>query len=293
MQHYDTVCDNIRRILAPNPSPLTFQGTNTYLIGQGDVAIIDPGPAISKHKEAILSALRPGETITSIFVTHAHLDHSELAPDLAKETGAKTYAAGAATDGRSKTMQSLAQSGLAGEGEGLDLSFAPHEYLDDRQTIAGESWQIETIATPGHLGTHMAFAFETSIFSGDHVMGWSTTVVSPPDGDMGAYMGSLERLSHHSATMYLPGHGPEIHNPSQRLSELIAHRKAREAALLSALKSTPRTTQSLTREIYTDIGQHLLPAAERNVLAHLIDLTERGVIQADGPLGLQTGFCVN
>lgn len=292
MTKSEVIHPNIRRIVAPNPSPLTFEGTNTYIVGQKNVAVIDPGPAINTHLDAILAALGPEEVVEKIFVTHAHIDHSGLAPALAKATGAPVYAAGRATDGRSTTMEKLAASGLAGGGEGLDLDFTPDIYLTDGNIITGHDWQLEAISTPGHLGTHMAFAYDDVIFTGDHVMGWSTTIVSPPDGDMGAYMASLKRLSAHPAQMFLPGHGPEITHPSQRLKDLTEHRKSREKAILSKLDHTPRTAASVTAEVYTDIAPHLLPAAERNVLAHLIDLNEQGLVTACGPLGAETQFCI-
>ncbi len=285
----ELVAQDVRRIVAPNPSPLTQQGTNSYIVGRGEVAIIDPGPAIEAHLRALLAALG-GERVAAILVTHPHLDHSGLAPALASATGAPVLAAGTSTEGRSAMMESLASSGLAGGGEGLDLAFRPDRRLTDGETVEGPGWQIEAIATPGHLGTHLAFALGDKIFSGDHVMGWSTTIVSPPDGDMGAYMASLDRLAGRPARLYLPGHGPAIDDPAARLSELARHRRTREAAILAELGGEPRVPADLTRAVYTDTPPALLPAAERNVLAHLIDLAERGFARADGPIGRTTGF---
>lgn len=290
MTKVEQIANNVRRIVAPNPSPLTYKGTNTYLIGTGDVAVIDPGPKIVAHQEKILEALVPNEKITAILVTHPHLDHSALAPLLAAQTGAPVYAAGVATDGRSPAMQALAASGLAGGGEGLDLAFTPDNRIADGSTIEGSDWQLEAIATPGHLGTHLAFRFGDILFSGDHVMGWSTTFVSPPDGDMGAYMASLKRLTDIPARLYLPGHGPEITDPAARLRELTAHRKAREASVLASLQLGAKTAKTLAKEIYHDTPAPLLPAAERNVLAHLIDLSERGLVGFDEPLHTQSVF---
>ncbi len=286
----EVVADGIRRVLAPNPSPLTYQGTNSYILGRGQVAVIDPGPAIPGHLQALLAGLKRGETVVAILVTHAHLDHSSLARPLAQATGAPIHAAGRATEGRSATMQALAVSGLAGGGEGLDLGFAPDERVADGTLIEGPDWRVQVVATPGHLGTHLAFAHGDTLFSGDHVMGWATTLVSPPDGDMGHYMASLDRLSKHSHRLYLPGHGPAITDPQARLAELTAHRRNREAAILAALTNMPQSAASLAHLIYTDIPPALLPAATRNVLAHLIDLAGRGHAGCDAPLSADSGF---
>ncbi len=286
----DEIAEGVRRVLAPNPSPLTFRGTNSYILGEGRVAVIDPGPAIPAHLDAILAALGPGGEVAAILVTHAHLDHSGLAPVLAEVTGARVYAAGRATEGRSASMQALAATELAAGGEGLDHAFAPDERLADGQVLADERWQVEAVATPGHLGTHLAFAFGETVFSGDHVMGWSTTIVSPPDGDMGAYMASLDRLAALKARVLLPGHGPEIRDPAARIAELAAHRRARDAAVHDALGPRPQTAAALARMIYTDTPPALLPAAARNVFAHLLYLSERGMAKPDGPPGVDVGF---
>ena len=290
MSKAETVAPDVRRILAPNPSALTFQGTNTYLIGSGEVAVIDPGPDSPQHLEAMLAALGLDDRVSAILVTHAHLDHSGLAARLQQETGAPIYAAGTATDGRSPTMQALADSGLIGGGEGLDMAFVPDHRLAHGQVVAGRTWELEAIATPGHLGSHMAFRFEDVVFSGDHVMGWSTTIVSPPDGDMGAYMASLERLARVDARLYLPGHGPEIETPSTRVSELVQHRRARESAILNVLRAGPATAVDVAAAVYTDVAPELVPAATRNVLAHLIDLCEKGLGACEGPISVGATF---
>lgn len=281
---------NVRRVLAPNPSPLTFRGTNSYLVGSGAVVVIDPGPAIPAHLDALLAALEPGERIAAILVTHAHLDHSPLARPLAEATGAPVHAAGSATEGRSAAMEALAASGLMGGGEGLDMDFAPDIRILGGASLDLAGLKIEVIATPGHLPGHLSFGFGDTVFTGDHVMGWATTLVSPPDGDMGAYMASLARLAARPAGRFLPGHGPAIDDPAARLAELVAHRRAREASILAALGAEPRTAADLARRVYTDTPPALLPAAMRNVLAHLIDLASRGQAQAHGPVGADTGF---
>lgn len=280
----------IRRITAPNPSPLTGAGTNTYILGRGRVAIIDPGPEDDSHLAAILAALSPMEEISHILITHPHLDHSALAPRLARHTGAPTFGFGTATEGRSSVMEALANTGFPSGGEGLDLGFTPSRRLRDGDTVTGEDWSVQAIHTPGHLGSHLCFACEDVLFSGDHVMGWSTTVVSPPDGDMGAYMASLERMRGQHWTRLLPGHGDAIHDPQQRVQDLIQHRKGRETDILRALVAGAQDSTALTRQIYTGLDAKLLPAARRNVLAHLIDLHDKGQVRSLGPLGPEAVF---
>lgn len=275
----------VRRVLAPNPSPLTERGTNSYILGEGRVAVIDPGPAIPAHLAALTAALSPGERVAAILVTHAHLDHSGLAPALARATGAPVYAAGGAAEGRSAAMEALAASGLAGGGEGLDPGFAPDLRLGDGDVVAGDGWQVEAVATPGHLPTHLCFDAGDVLFSGDHVMGWATTIVSPPDGDMAAYMASLDRLAGRRAARFLPGHGAPVEEPAARVAWLAAHRRAREAAILAALGPGPQTAAEVAGRVYTDIAPALLPAAARNVLAHLIDLSARGLAATSDPPG--------
>ncbi len=271
----------IRRIVAPNPSPLTGPGTNTYLVGRGaGLALIDPGPALPAHQSAILAALRPGEAIRHILVTHAHRDHSALAPAMAQATGARVLAYGDALSGRSDVMQRLVASGLTGGGEGADTGFQPDILLQDGERVTGDGWVLTALHTPGHMGGHLCLALGDVLFSGDHVMGWSSTLVSPPDGDMGAYMASLARLAQQAWSQFLPGHGAAITDPAARMAALKDHRLAREAAILAALALAPLTPAALTARIYTDTPAPLLPAAQRNVLAHLVDLAARNLITA-------------
>lgn len=267
----------IRPLLAPNPSPLTGAGTNTWIVGATALAVIDPGPDDDAHLAAILDAARPGQHISHILVTHAHRDHSALAPRLAAATGAPILAFGTATEGRSPLMASLAP-GLPATGEGLDTGFAPDQRLADGDTLSGPDWSLSAVHTPGHLGGHLCLALGDTLFSGDHVMGWSTSIVSPPDGDMGAYMASLHRLTTQAWRRFLPGHGDPVDTPAARVQELITHRLQRETQILAALTDGPATIPALAIRIYTDIPRHLLPAAERNVFAHLIDLAMRNLV---------------
>lgn len=273
-----TLEPGLRRVLAPNPSPMTLFGTNTYLLGEGAVAVIDPGPALPQHQAAILAALHPGERISHILVTHSHLDHSPLARDLSQATGAPVLGFGPSDAGRSPVMQALAEGGLAGGGEGVDAAFRPDVEMPDGASVEGAGWRLDALHTPGHFGNHLCFRWGRRVFSGDHVMGWASSLVSPPDGDMGAYMASLERLAAAGPSRLYPGHGAPVADPAARIAELAAHRRARERQLLDALAAAPADAATLTRAIYTDTPPALLPAAARNVFAHLIDLWQRGLV---------------
>lgn len=270
----------LRLVLAPNPSPMTHWGTNTYVVGQGRVAVIDPGPARRDHLDALLAALAPGESVSHILVTHAHLDHSPLARPLAETTGAPVLAFGPATAGRSALMERLASDGMIDSGEGVDAAFRPNRPIEDGALIRADNWELRALHTPGHFGNHLSFLWQGAAFSGDHVMGWASSLVSPPDGDMGAYMRSLDRLSASGATRLYPGHGAPVADAAARIAELIAHRRAREAAVLAALAERPADARALAARIYTDTTPALMPAAARNVLAHLLDLMERNLVES-------------
>jgi glyoxylase-like metal-dependent hydrolase (beta-lactamase superfamily II) len=281
----------LRRLIAPNPSPMTYRGTNTYLIGEGEVAVIDPGPDEPTHLAAILAALRPGERIGAILVTHSHRDHSPLAQPLAQATGAPVLAAGPSDWGRSAVMAELAASGAIGGGEGVDVGFAPDRRIAEGDVVEGGWGRVNVLETPGHMANHLSFAWEGALFTGDLVMGWSTSLVSPPDGDMGAFMASCRRLATRAERLYHPGHGDPVTAPQARVAELISHREAREAQIVAALDpAIPATAAELARKIYTDLAPQLLPAAERNVLAHLIDLAQRNIARSDGALATNAGF---
>ncbi len=280
----------LRRVLAPNPSPLTGAGTNTYILGEGRVAVIDPGPALPSHLDAILAALAPGERVSHILVTHAHLDHSPLARPLAMQSGAPVLAFGPAGAGRSARMDRLAGLGGLGGGEGVDAEFAPDVRIADGETVAGDGWRLVALHTPGHFGNHLCFLWESAAFSGDHVMGWSSSLVSPPDGDMGAYMASLDRLAHQAPSRLYPGHGDPVGDAMSRIRELAAHRRDREASIRALLAEGPASAETLAARIYTETPPALLPAAARNVLAHLLDLMERNLVMAEGAPGILTRF---
>jgi glyoxylase-like metal-dependent hydrolase (beta-lactamase superfamily II) len=286
----DQIAPGLRRILAPNPSPMTFRGTNTYIVGQTDLAVIDPGPDNAAHLAAILAACGPGQRITHILVTHAHVDHSPLARALSRATGAPVLAYGDAQAGRSAVMESLAQAGLAGGGEGVDAGFVPDACLADGATVTGSDWQLQAIWTPGHFGNHLCFAMGDILFTGDLVMGWASSLVSPPDGDLTDFMASCRRLRARADRLYLPGHGAPVTDPAARIDWLITHREAREAAILEALQAAPATAETLARQIYTETPAMLLPAAARNVFAHLVDLTGKNIIAPEGQLSWTARF---
>lgn len=270
----------IRKIRASNASPLTGSGTNTWILGEGDVAVIDPGPALPDHLDAILATLDPKERVDGILVTHPHRDHSELARPLAARTGAPVFGFGPAGSGRSAVMHRLVAEGLETHGEGADTGFAPDIRLSDGESVGSAGWQVTALHTPGHMGEHLCFAAGDTLFSGDHVMGWSTTLVSPPDGDMGAYMASLARLQTHEWSRLLPGHGEPVADPATRIAELVAHRRQREGQIRDALASGPATLAELASTVYAGTPPSLLPAATRNTLAHIIDLLEKNKIAA-------------
>ncbi|MGC1496110.1 MAG: MBL fold metallo-hydrolase [Sulfitobacter sp.] len=269
----------LRRIVAPNPSPMTYRGTNTYLIGEHALAVVDPGPSDPAHLEAILAAVLPGQHISHIVVTHTHLDHSPLARPLADRCGAPVLAFGDASAGRSEVMQHLAASGLMGGGEGIDVAFTPDMTVKDGEVITGDGWTLEALHTPGHIGNHVCLAWGDACLTADHVMGWASSLVSPPDGDLTDFMASCARLQGRGWRVFYPGHGAPIDDPAARLEWLVTHRLARETAILSALATGPSTAETLAAQIYTQTPPALLGAARRNVLAHLIDLSGKSIIE--------------
>jgi glyoxylase-like metal-dependent hydrolase (beta-lactamase superfamily II) len=267
----ETVSPLIRRIVARNPGPFTFRGTGTYVVGRGQVAVIDPGPALAEHVDALLQALS-GETLTHIVITHTHRDHSPAAAAVKAATGAPTYGFG--------------PHGRGGEAveEGGDMDFVPDRVMKDGDAVEGPGWRLEALHTPGHTSNHLCFALpqERALFSGDHVMGWSTTVIAPPDGDMAAYMRSLDKLRRRDETIYWPTHGAPIKTPQPHLRALIAHRRMRRDAIHAALKDAPSTPLELVAKVYEKLDPRLVRAASRSVLAHLLELAEDGKVAAAG-----------
>ncbi|KRS14468.1 metallo-beta-lactamase [Roseovarius atlanticus] len=280
----EALAPGLRRVLADNPSPMTYWGTNTYLLGTRNIAVIDPGPDDAAHLAAILGALETGQRVSHVLVTHSHVDHSPLAHKLARETGAKVHGFGPSGSGRSAIMTRLAAAGLEDAVEGVEAGFAPDIALDDSAVIEGDEWTLEALWTPGHLGNHLSFAMGDTVFCGDLVMGWASSLVAPPDGDLTDFMASCRRLRARGAKVFHSGHGAPIEDPMARLDWLIAHREGRAASILEALRDGPADAQTLARRIYTDTPAALLGAAARNVLAHLIDLHGRNRVAPKGAL---------
>jgi len=280
----------LRLMLAPNASPMTERGTNTWLLGEGAVTVIDPGPANPAHLRAILSALAKGERIARILVSHSHLDHSPGARPLSEATGAPVLAYGDSTAGRSERMLALAGE-LTSGGEGVDTAFVPDECLPDGTELDIGGLALRALHTPGHLGNHLCFLWGQALFTGDQVMGWAPSLVSPPEGDLTDFMASLDRLEALGPTRLYPGHGAPVTDGPARIAALRTHRLGRERAILEAVSAGAASVQAITTAVYTDVAPALLPAAARNVLAHLIDLQGRGLIAFDGPVGLQGRLC--
>ncbi len=282
--------DGVRRIVAPNPSALTHHGTCTYVLGEGVVAVLDPGPENAAHRAALLAGLARHEKVGAILVSHAHLDHSEGAAALAAATGAPIHAFGLPDAGRSAVMARLAAAGMAGGGEGVDAGFRPDRLLPDGACVTVGDMPITVLHTPGHFGNHLCFRMGDAIFTGDVVMGWASTLISPPDGDLDDYFQSLARLQAEAARVFYPGHGAPVTDPAARLAELAAHRKARTEQIMAALARGPADAASLTETIYTDTPATLLPAARRNVFAHLVHLTTQNHIRPTTTLSPQAVF---
>jgi len=259
----------IRRVLARNPGPFTFKGTGVYVVGDREVAVIDPGPDIPEHVEALKRVLE-GKTVRHILVTHTHTDHSPAAKPLKAWSGARTYAFGPHGAGK-------AEEGVKIE-EGGDMEFVPDVFVRDGEIIEGPGYTFECVFTPGHTSNHMCFALkeEKALFTGDHVMGWSTTVVAPPDGDMAAYMASLRKLLARDDAVLWPTHGGPVRDPKPFLEAYIAHRLAREAQIVASLERGTDTIPEIVRALYADVDSRLHPAAARSVLAHLIQMAAEG-----------------
>lgn len=280
----------LRRILAPNPSPMTYKGTNTYLLGVREIGVIDPGPNNRMHFNQIIKAIEPQQRITHIFVTHSHLDHSPLAKILSEHTKAEIYAFGPSNDGQSAVMRSLVKQGYTGGGEGVDADFEPHRKIREGEVISADDWELGVVETPGHFSNHLSFIWDDAVFTGDHIMDWASSMVSPPDGDLSDFMTSCRKLLRQEWRIFYPGHGDPVHNPKERTQWLIHHRQQRELQIIEALRLGPQTPSSLAQHIYTDTPKELLGAAARNVFAHLIDLRQREVVTTDLPFGFHSVF---
>ena len=303
----------VRRVIAENPSKFTYHGTGTYIVGgdstgRGDVAVIDPGPRLDSHRDALAAAL-DGCTVRSILITHCHADHSPLAAWLAAETGAPTFAFGPHGDDTwdigqdppevlaAEELEAAERRAASGQGddvdaepvmeESTDRSFAPDVVIGTGDEVAaGDGWRMTALHTPGHTSNHTCFALDDgttrTIFTGDHVMGWSTTVVSPPDGDMAAYLESLRVVAGRKDDVAVPTHGPPIDDPQRFVSELIEHRLERERQVLAAVRGGTDTIAAMVELLYVDVRRELYKPARRSVLAHLVKLIADGTVVVDG-----------
>ncbi len=293
----------VRRVVAENPNPFTFTGTGTYVIGRGEVAVIDPGPALAAHLGEIVSGLDDGEVVTKILVTHTHTDHTAGVNDLVARTGATTYGFGPHGDVPDEdplekvtfdeyfTAEESAEFKKAWDetppelrSEGADQDFLPDVAVGDGDTISGDGWTVEVVHTPGHTSNHVCFALveEGLLFTGDHVMGWATSVISPPDGDLFDYMNSLEKLLDRSDVRYWPTHGPAIDNPHDYVRSFIEHRRNREAQIVTALNAGPSDIKSIVPDMYAAVDKRLWRAAANSVYSHLLSLHREGKVSVSG-----------
>ncbi|RHW17507.1 MBL fold metallo-hydrolase [Sphingomonas gilva] len=268
-----TLSPLVRRVLAPNPSAFTYFGTQTYIVGHGEVAVIDPGPDLPEHVDALLAAIE-GETVAAIVCTHTHRDHSPASRPLKAATAAPI--AGCA--------RLVLEDGGPRADAAFDTDYWPDRALADGDALAGPGWTLEAVATPGHTSNHLCLALpeEKALFTGDHVMGWSTSVVSPPDGDMAAYMASLDRLLGRDDRVYYPAHGEQVDTPQRLVRGMMGHRKQREGQIIRLLREQPRAIPQMVEKMYVGLDPRLSGAAGRSVLAHLVDLRQRGVVVEEG-----------
>lgn len=282
----EEVAPGLRRVIARNPSDFTFHGTGTYIVGHGNVAVIDPGPALDAHVDAVAEALA-GDTVTHILITHTHIDHSPASRPLQARVGGTIYGYGPHGAGK-------IESGVQVE-EGGDMEFAPDVEVRHGDIIDGDGWSMECVYTPGHTSNHICYAWrETKVlFPGDHVMGWSTTIVSPPDGDMGDYVASLDLLLDRDDERYWPTHGTCIEDPKTFVRALIRHREERAAQVLAALAAGADTIAAMVPGMYGgDVPEHMFPAAQRSVFATMVMLVEDGRVQCDGNLGVDACYAL-
>jgi len=279
----------ITRVLCENPSPYTYTGTGTYIVGANQsLAVIDPGPLDHKHGKAILQAVA-GKTISHIFVTHSHIDHSPLSCWLSEQTGAPVYAYGPHGAGR--------KAGLENEDveAGADKVFMPDLFLKNGDLIEGDGWTLKALHTPGHTANHMCFTLieENTMFVGDHIMGWATTVISPPDGDMRDYLASLKKVAEESPEKLVPTHGPWVTNPAKFIRGIITHRKMREGQILKHLEDGPMTINIMVERMYKGVDKRLHEAAARSVLGHLIALVDEKRVSCEGDVRLSGKYTLS
>ncbi len=298
----DVLSPRIRRVVAANPSKFTYTGTGTYLVGHGEVCVVDPGPALPAHVDAVLASLEPGERVATIVVTHTHTDHSGAVTALQERTGAPTHGFGPhgpvppddpddrivfgdpEADASSRDRSGASEEGADELREGADTTFVPDHRLVDGDVVAGEGWTLQAVHTPGHTSNHLCFALveERLLFTGDHVMGWSTSVIAPPDGDLRQYLASLDKLLDRDDAVYWPTHGPAITEPAALVRAFRAHRAERSEQILEALGSGPATIAELVPRVYADVAKTLWRPAAASMYAHLLALVSDGVVTADG-----------
>jgi glyoxylase-like metal-dependent hydrolase (beta-lactamase superfamily II) len=297
----------VRRVIAENPSKFTYYGTGTYIVGSGNVAVVDPGPVLASHRDALAAAL-DGERVRAICITHCHSDHSPLAAWLRAETGAPTIGFGPhpppppvddadrepdrGGDAHGDEVDDEIDDGVRVE-ETLDLDFDPDvRVVDGELAAAGHGWALTAVHTPGHTSNHLCYALaeEHGLFTGDHVMGWSTTVVSPPDGDMAAYIASLRAVAGRDDGVLWPTHGPPVTDPRPYVTALVEHRLEREAQVLAAVRRGVGDIVTIVDELYADVGPELHKPARRSVLAHLVKLVAEGLVVTDGPPQLRSTY---
>lgn len=280
------VAQGVQRMTVNNPSPFTFHGTNSYIVGDRSVAVIDPGPEDEAHFQALMAALE-GREVTHIFVSHTHRDHSPLAKRLKAATGAVTVA-----EGPHRAARPLHEGERNPFAESADMDFVPDIALGDDATLSGDGWTLRALHTPGHTANHAAFALDGTgiVFSADHVMAWATTIVAPPDGSMSDYMASLDQLLKRDDRQFLPGHGGPVNDPTAFMRGLRAHRRMREKAVLKRIVAGDRSIADMVKVIYRSTDPRLHGAAALSVLAHIEDLIEKGQIQTNGPPSLTGAY---